>query len=1357
MSEVNLQTRVFHKAATPLEYTVYRAGLEWDLLDPIVIEKRDDLKSASRWHNRVSPYQHQVTNLITFCRRLPVTLLADDVGLGKTISAGLIISELISRSRLSKVLVVCPKLLGPQWKEELASKFGLPSTIATGRDLIRKEPDEQGAIITTYNSARLYLDEIPRDRFEMLILDEAHKLRNLYGVESPPLVARRFRAALQDRRFRYVLMLTATPIQNRLWDLYSLVDLLTVARGHQNPFGNEGIFARKFIADNREKARQLKPEAREEFRSIIYGYMSRIRRADAKLSFPDRKVQMHKVEPTSAELELIRTIAKPIQKLNRLAQISILQALTSSPEALKTQLENMARNGTVPLELAHTVSTLVTQMPLTAKLLGLGALIERLKGENPERWRLVVFTGRRETQTTIQAFLEKHGLKVGVINGSSGPRNQETLAGFRKSPPDCHVIVSTEAGSEGLNLQVANVLVNYDLPWNPMIVEQRIGRIQRLASDHASVAIFNIILRGTFEEFIVGRLMEKLQLASHAIGDIEALLEAAGIDEGEEEGPTGFDEKLRQLVIAALAGKDFEQATRQAEQSIEDAKQTMTREEENINSLLGGMDGAAYTGPRAPRLPSVTRSMEPREFTISAFRVLGAQVTELENGLVLVEENRGRQFISFTDQSNKERRSVLYESGTGPFLDLVHRVVASALYNLEDLDKQPAIRCNEISSSWLQSFNASLTGTDIQTVSQCFDGSALVRIRATVAHDSYERLVSVRCSGAEHMTPFVRRGFDPIPQILQYPKDIGLKPEVIVRDAKEDAGISEFCRFYLERRDEEVRAAGDDQRRAKKLEDEFTPRLEMSLVALEGKVYRRAEVEVRFRLEGEKEYGSTITLVPHDPTSVDAPPFLKCAQSGRKAPSVCFKQCEMSGQSVLEDLLARSEVSGRYALPEFMVLCAATKKRLLKDEVEQSAVTGQPVSKWLLKTSSISGKRAEPEHFGKCDFTGIEALNSELTTSEASGKRYRNDEQDRSSYSGKLGHISEFITCAVTGQRLLASEAERCESTGKPTRPGILQACTISGKKVLPSELETSAVSGRPALQCFLKTSAISGKRAEIEHFGRCGFTGAESLKSELAISEVSGKQYRSDEQLRSVVSGKSGHKAEFIFCEETRQPILLLEAEQCAITNTYVRPGVLEECSVSQKRALPREMERCAATGKRALRNFLVTSSLSGGRILEQVAIRSATGKFCAPIEARSCLWSARRCHPEDLRECWLTNLPLHFELATSGRHPSLEVLLDLLDGKRRTENEPEQWTTIAQKLEAALGKGRCRVVAASLSPDKSHLAVCAEVRTLLGLQRRHAGAIYSLRDNSIVGRVALGKRTPAGWLDDSRQVLAL
>jgi SNF2 family DNA or RNA helicase len=185
-SSSEFQTKILRKNIVPDEYKLYRAALEWDLTDPIVIETRKDLKSEKRWREKLEPYHHQVTNLITFCRRLPVTLLADDVGLGKTISAGLVASELISRARVSKILIVCPKLLGPQWQDELKAKFDIPAEIAIGKELIAAEPEEVGAVITTYASARLHLEKIPEDRFQMLVLDEAHKLRNLYGVDPPP-------------------------------------------------------------------------------------------------------------------------------------------------------------------------------------------------------------------------------------------------------------------------------------------------------------------------------------------------------------------------------------------------------------------------------------------------------------------------------------------------------------------------------------------------------------------------------------------------------------------------------------------------------------------------------------------------------------------------------------------------------------------------------------------------------------------------------------------------------------------------------------------------------------------------------------------------------------------------------------------------------------------------------------------------------------------------------------------------------------------------------------------------------------------------------------------------------------------
>jgi superfamily II DNA or RNA helicase len=1224
---LEFHSKILRREQSPEAYRVYRAGLEWDLTDPIVMESADDFRSTPRWQERLTPYHHQVTNLITFCRRLPVTLLADDVGLGKTISAGLIASELISRGRLSKILIVCPKLLGPQWQAELGEKFNIGAEIAIGKDLLTADPAETGAVITTYNSARLHLDKIPEDRFQMLILDEAHKLRNLYGVEKTPQVAKRFRKALEERRFRFVLMLTATPIQNRLWDLYSLVDLLTVARGHENPFGSEGAFARRFIADKRDQARQLKPEAREEFRSIVYGYMSRVRRGDANLLFPDRVVQMHQVDPTPAELRLIATIAKPIQKLNRLVQISILQALTSSPDALMAQLLNMARNGTVPPDLATAVKAIVTAMPRSAKLNGLGRLIEQLKRESPERWRLVVFTGRRETQTTIQTFLEGHGLKVGIINGDSGQRNQETIARFRKNPPDLRVIVSTEAGSEGVNLQVANVLVNYDLPWNPMIVEQRIGRVQRLASDHAHVSIFNVMLRGTFEEYIVGRLMEKLQMASHAIGDIEALLQGSDIGEGDDDKAASFEDRILDLVLAALAGKDVEKETRLAERSIEEAKTELAREEATINAMLGSMDGAGYVGPRAPTLPPVERSMAAPEFALAALGGLGVRLTPTPPDLYLAEENNGREYIRLQEHSAGDRKSTLYAPGSAAFQRLVGRTIASGLHQVDDLDGSPARDSEALVRRWVEEFGGKPKAVAAREARRCFDGRALLRVQATVAHDSYERLIDVPCPPADHRSSSRRDGLSPLPPTIEDPAALGVDTDAVSETARRDEAIAEFCRFYLERREQEIDSAGDDGRKRQKLQDDFTPRLAMTLAGLQGSLHREVKVRARYAFDGEPGYESEVTVTPHRGEISEAPDLALCTKSGRTVPASCLGTCAITGGEVLQHLLATSDVSGRKALPEMTLTCALSGKRVLKDEAEPSAVTGRMVASTLLHTSALSGKRAEPEHFG------------------------------------------------------------------------------------------------------------------------RCTFTQAELLKSELGASEISGRTYRLDEQMRSSVSGKTGHRQEFTTCHETRQPIALAEAEQCEVTGNKVRPGILETCAVTGRRVLPSELERCAVTGKRSLKRLMVTSSVSGMRLLEEVAVRSAAGNFCAPIETKLCLWSGRQCHPEDLRVCELIGLPIHFEFATATMPPRLQPLMELLDGVRRTADQPEAWETVATDVAATLGGGRCRVETARMSPDGRHLAARCEVRTRLGLKVRYAGLVYSIADHAIIGRVALGKSGPTGW----------
>jgi len=340
---------------------------------------------------------------------------------------------------------------------------------------------------------------------------------------------------------------------------------------------------------------------------------------------------------------------------------------------------------------------------------------------------------------------------------------------------------------------------------------------------------------------------------------------------------------------------------------------------------------------------------------------------------------------------------------------------------------------------------------------------------------SYERLVEIPLGPNDHWIKTSFAAIVPLPDQIDDPKSFGVDPQHLADKARSDEGVAEFCRFYTDRRTEELEAAGDDPRKRKKIEDDFTPRVEVLLVGLEGIVHRKVKLAVSYDLGSGPEYKSAISFVPSENEITDAPEVRQCAQTGKSAPSDCLSRCEMSGLEVLRHLLVKSETSVRMALPEYTVTCALTGRRVLKDEAERSAVTGQLVVSSSLKTSAVSGKRAEPQYFATCEFTGAEALKEELATSQVSGKRYRADEKLSSAVSGKTGHRQEFIFCAETNQPLLPTEAEKCEATGKIVMPGLLAQCEVTGKRVLPSELEQSAVSGKKALKRLFVSSSVSG------------------------------------------------------------------------------------------------------------------------------------------------------------------------------------------------------------------------------------------------------------------------------------------
>jgi hypothetical protein len=268
-----------------------------------------------------------------------------------------------------------------------------------------------------------------------------------------------------------------------------------------------------------------------------------------------------------------------------------------------------------------------------------------------------------------------------------------------------------------------------------------------------------------------------------------------------------------------------------------------------------------------------------------------------------------------------------------------------------------------------------------------------------------------------------RQALAPLEKTIEDAATIGLDIENLTEAARSDEAISEFTRFYLERREQEIAAAESDERKRKKLYDDFTPRLSVTLVGLNGRVHREIQIRVHFAFDSNIKYSSAIAVTPSNQKVINAPRLTVCAKSGSRVPSDCLEKCEITGAYVLRHLLIKSDISGRWGLPEFSAICSLSGKRGFRDEMDVSAVTGDLVTSKLLKTSALSGRRAEPEHFAHCYFTRATLLKAELATSEISGNCYRVDEQIRSAASGKAGHKDEFILCDETHQPITLAES----------------------------------------------------------------------------------------------------------------------------------------------------------------------------------------------------------------------------------------------------------------------------------------------------------------------------------------------
>lgn len=429
-------------------------------------------------------------------------ILADEVGLGKTIEAGLILKEYMIRGLVKKVLILVPASLVTQWAIELNTKFFIPA-VTQRKSYVWEQCD---VVVSSIDTAKRnpHREIIYKQDYDLIIIDEAHKLKN-NKTKNYEFV--------QNLKKKFCLLLTATPIQNRISEIFNLVSLLKP--GH---LGNETAFYEKYHKDSRS----LNDD--EHLKELVNKVMIRNRRADTGIEWTKRKVETLPIEFSKEERELYEAVTSLRGEGNwaNSSQFSVMtlqREACSSREAVFFTLKNMLQRKEEPSKaFEEQIQALVSKVEAVQKNSKAEKALELIKQIND---KVIIFTEYRATQMYLQWFLKQHGITSVPFRGGFKRGKKDWMRElFQKN---AQVLIATEAGGEGINLQFCNHIINFDLPWNPMKLEQRIGRIHRLGQEK-DVMIYNFATKDTVEEHILKLLYEKIHLFEKVIGDLDDIL-----------------------------------------------------------------------------------------------------------------------------------------------------------------------------------------------------------------------------------------------------------------------------------------------------------------------------------------------------------------------------------------------------------------------------------------------------------------------------------------------------------------------------------------------------------------------------------------------------------------------------------------------------------------------------------------------------------------------------------------------------------------------------------------------------------------------------------------------------------------
>ena len=438
-------------------------------------------------------------------------ILADEVGLGKTIEAGLILKEYMIRGLVKRALILVPASLVNQWVSELNSKFYIPTTA------YRKNYswNQDTVIVSSLDTAKRspHREAILETEYDFVLIDEAHKLKNQKTKNFE------FVRAINKK---YCLLLTATPIQNDLMEIFNLVAILKP--GH---LGDPASFKKKF------GGKTNKVEQNHYLKQLIERVMIRNTREETELKQTNRHIETVKVKFSKEEEQIYHRLNQLHFPDGPFTKITLLREFCSSKESCYLSLEKVAGSSTNNEEIQSLIED-IGKLPHHKKAVKAVELIQSIGNE-----KVIIFTEYRATQLYLQWFLQQHGItSVPFRGGFKGGKKDWMIQLFREK---AQVLIATEAGAEGINLQFCHHLINYDLPWNPMKIEQRIGRIHRYGQEN-DVHIYNFAVQNTIEDHILSILYEKIKLFENVIGQLDSILSDLNIANMEKEIETIYAE-----------------------------------------------------------------------------------------------------------------------------------------------------------------------------------------------------------------------------------------------------------------------------------------------------------------------------------------------------------------------------------------------------------------------------------------------------------------------------------------------------------------------------------------------------------------------------------------------------------------------------------------------------------------------------------------------------------------------------------------------------------------------------------------------------------------------------------------------